>query len=211
MKILFLDIDGVLHPNCTVAVEPSGSISAIGAFRWLRSLDEVLQDFPDVELVLHSSWRLVWETDIELKENLPESLASKIRGVTPRTVMSRYASIEAYCTEHAVTQVCIIDDESAAFPAGLTGLVVCDQAQGISSPETRAKLRAALTALSPAALWNIKVHCRTSRKTQPNSFWALEVMELAVEFLAQRYELGRTGAQFEALLDSARRMQAAVS
>ena len=72
MKILFLDIDGVLHPNGTVTLGPNGGISTNRAFRWLRYLDEVLQDFPDTELVLHSSWRLLWETDLELKANLPE-------------------------------------------------------------------------------------------------------------------------------------------
>jgi hypothetical protein len=141
---LFLDVDGVLHPNDTVTLEPNGSISA---FRWLESLDAVLQYFPDTEVVLHSSWRLLWEMDVKLKANLPGSLANGIRGTTPRTVMSRYASIEAYCTEHGVTQLCIIDDERAAFPAGLSGLVVCDQVMGISSPQTQAELRAALAEL----------------------------------------------------------------
>ena len=148
MKVLFLAIDGVLHRNGTVTLEPDGSISAVGAFRWLQSLDAVLQDFPDIEVVLHSSWRLLWETDVELKANLPESLANGIRGTTPRTVMSRYASIEAYCTEHGVTKFCVIDDERAAFPERLAGLVVCDQVMGISSPQTQAELRAALVELN---------------------------------------------------------------
>jgi HAD domain in Swiss Army Knife RNA repair proteins len=147
VNVLFLDIDGVLHPNGTVTLEPDGSISAVGAFRWLQSFDAVLQDFPDTEVVLHSSWHLLWETDIELKSNLPKSLAERIRGTTPRTVLSRYASIEAYCAEHGVTQFCIIDDERATFPAGLSGLVVCDQVLGISSPQTQAELRAALAEL----------------------------------------------------------------
>jgi hypothetical protein len=151
VNVLFLDIDGVLHPNGTVTLELDGSISAVGAFRWLHSLDAVLQDFPNTEVVLHSSWRLLWETDVELKANLPESLAKRIRGVTSREVMSRYASIEAYCAEHGVTQFCILDDEAAAFPDRLAGLVVCDQI-GISSPQTQAELKAALAELATPAV-----------------------------------------------------------
>lgn len=143
MNVLFLDIDGVLHPNGAVTLEPDGSISAVGAFRCLQSLDAVLLDFPDTEVVLHSSLRLLWEMDVELKANLPESLANGISGTTPRTVMSRYASIEAYCTEHGVTKFCVIEDERAAFPDRLADLVVCDQA-GISSPQTQAELSTTL-------------------------------------------------------------------
>ncbi len=146
-KILFLDIDGVLHPNGTVNLLADGSVSGPGAFRWIDRFENRMQEHPDVSVVVHSTWRLLWETDQELKTQFPAILAKRIIGVTPRDVMGRFASIQAYCSSHKVQRYVILDDEPAAFPAGLPELVVGDAALGISESCTGAALSRALARL----------------------------------------------------------------
>lgn len=146
-KVLFLDIDGVLHPNGTVSVLPDGSVSGPGAFRWISIFESHMQAHPDVSVVVHSSWRLLWETDQELKNQFPEILAERIIGATPRLVMGRYASIQAYCAGQKIQRHVILDDEPHAFPEGLPELVVCDATLGISSRRTGLALFRALAEL----------------------------------------------------------------
>lgn len=150
MKVLFCDLDGVLHPTGAVSME-GGVLSAIGAFRWLNVLIDTLKDFPDVALVIHSTWRLKWETDEELKATFPSWLANRMLATTPRDKASRFASIQAYCAANAVDRFVIIDDEPDVFPPGLTELVICDPKCGLSDPDTEATLYTALKALSLTA------------------------------------------------------------
>lgn len=76
--ILFLDFDGVVHP------EPS---KAEYAFCRLHLIEEILQDFPLVEIVVSSAWHLEWETEQEsvanLKEHFSYALRERLVGVTP--------------------------------------------------------------------------------------------------------------------------------
>ena len=144
---LFLDIDGVLHPAGAVSQNPDGTISMIGAFRWEGILRDCLSDFPDVALILHSTWRLMWDTDEELKQHLPAWLGARLNGTTPRTVMSRFASIQQYCKDHAVERYVIVDDEPAAFPKCLPELIVCDSRTGLTGDSIEALVWRALKAL----------------------------------------------------------------
>lgn len=76
--VLFLDFDGVTHP------EPSKSEHA---FCRLHLIEEILQDFPQVEIVVSSAWRLDWTTEREsvagLKEHFSYVLRERLVGVTP--------------------------------------------------------------------------------------------------------------------------------
>lgn len=71
--ILFLDIDGVLHPD---PPQPDQRL------RSLPRLIEVLRDFPAVEVVISSLWRERLSLD-ELRELFPIDLRERVIGVTP--------------------------------------------------------------------------------------------------------------------------------
>lgn len=73
MTILFLDIDGVLHPD---PPQPDQCL------RSLPRLVAVLKDFPEVEVVISSLWRERLSLD-ELREIFPADLRDRIIGVTP--------------------------------------------------------------------------------------------------------------------------------
>lgn len=72
--ILFLDFDGVLHP------EPCSDSSIL--FCHLPRLESVLRDFPDVRIVISSTWRTAHTLD-NLKANFSPDIAQRIIGVTP--------------------------------------------------------------------------------------------------------------------------------
>jgi len=55
--ILFLDFDGVLHPDAVYMRRQRPILKAEGAlFMWAPILVQILDDFPMVSLVLSTSW-----------------------------------------------------------------------------------------------------------------------------------------------------------
>ena len=74
MRTLFLDFDGVLHPEfCHESKH----------FCCLPALAETLEQVQDCEIVITSTWRLGRSLE-DLRSILPVKLASKVVGVTPR-------------------------------------------------------------------------------------------------------------------------------
>lgn len=74
--ILFLDIDGVLHPE--LDGEP---VPLERRFCCLPLITEVLQDFPTVEIVISSMWRHRFELPV-LRAMFPPEIEKRIIGVT---------------------------------------------------------------------------------------------------------------------------------
>lgn len=72
--ILFLDFDGVLHPD------PSEKANY---FIRVPLIEAVLLEFPSVEIMISSSWR-DWHYLTELRKFFPASLWRRIIDVTPR-------------------------------------------------------------------------------------------------------------------------------
>jgi len=73
--ILFLDYDGVLHPDPCLA--------DVRLFENAPRLASVLENFPEIAVVLSTSWRNKCSSD-ELLDPLPESLRQRVIGTTPR-------------------------------------------------------------------------------------------------------------------------------
>lgn len=71
--LLFLDFDGVLHPYPCADSE---------LFCWMDNFEQVLQSFPEIEIVISSSWREQRSLEA-LKQLFPTSLRSQIIGATP--------------------------------------------------------------------------------------------------------------------------------
>ncbi len=76
--ILFLDFDGVLHP------EPASTRHYLCR---LPLLDEILMDYPKVEIVISSAWRLDWTEESKqidgMKAHFSLALRDRVVGVTP--------------------------------------------------------------------------------------------------------------------------------
>ena len=70
--ILFLDFDGVLDPN-----HQPGKL-----FTWVPRLAQWLDDWPQVDVVISSSWRVLHPQD-EMVEMLGPVVGSRVVGCTP--------------------------------------------------------------------------------------------------------------------------------
>jgi hypothetical protein len=79
VEILFLDFDGVLHPlHCPASQH----------FCYLNQFEATIEKFPNVELVISSTWR-TQRSSTELKGFFSKSVADRIVGMTPL-----YSSLE---------------------------------------------------------------------------------------------------------------------
>src|SRR3982751_1650794 len=99
-RVLFLDIDGVLHPGQEPGVQgQSKRYQQTGPFVWLSYLALTLQPHPDIQVVVHSTWRETYSLG-ELQEMLAELGERRIE-VTPPG--DRYASILAWLQLRSVS------------------------------------------------------------------------------------------------------------
>ena len=142
--ILFLDFDGVLHP------EGEGHLPSDGAeFCFLPRLEALLRQFPHVDVVVSSSWRerLPYEA---LIAPFSGDIRRRIIGVTPARGMGRshsYAHREseilAWIDRHAAQgqQWVALDDAEWQFDTHKDHLVVCGFFSGFDET-AEAELRA---------------------------------------------------------------------
>ena len=105
--ILFLDFDGVLHPD------PCPDKSRL--FENAARLADALDEFPEVAIVLSTSWRNV-RPENELLEPLPASLRARVLGITPR-----FGDFTAACSRipyrrHAECEQWLISNDLADSP-----------------------------------------------------------------------------------------------
>ena len=145
--VIFLDFDGVMHPVGTcIWNSEMQQMQSVDAFRWWPELEKALVAAPaPIELVIHSTWRLMWETDAELLAMLPVSMQPYVRETTDRTIMGRERSIIEYLAKNTVDYFLVLDDEIAAFAPGYAPLISCDGAQGISEQRALAALHQRLS------------------------------------------------------------------
>ena len=144
-RAIFLDFDGVLHDVDAGSIEyENGSMVITGTrlFQHVGVLEQLILPFPDVQLVIHSSWRNHY-TLHELYARFPASLRNRIRGMTqPGTL--RYAGILDYAEEHGISDYLILDDAPGEFcySSDLPDeLVICHELLGIGSPVVQEQIQ----------------------------------------------------------------------
>lgn len=116
-RVLFLDSDGVLHPECG---DPSMH------FCFAFNLYEVLQSVPlahDIPIVISSTWRMT-TTLVQMREHFPPAMRHQIVGVTPDLDATwepskdhnRQSEIEAWMSQFSPGgQWLAIDDRASLF------------------------------------------------------------------------------------------------
>lgn len=135
--VLFLDFDGVLHPD------PCRDEAIL--FQHLPRLEAVLRDFPDVEVVISSTWRDTRTLD-QLRTYFSADIAPRIIDVTPKwqdctnlfaVVGSyfRHVEVEAWlrASGRPWEQWVALDDRHYWFRPFLPNLVRCDASTGLSA------------------------------------------------------------------------------
>ena len=122
--ILFLDFDGVAHPEPCRADEE---------FCTLHLIEDVLRDFSVVEIVISSSWREHFSID-ELRAKFRADIGSRIVGFTPvvRKLTERWTPP---CAD-AVREAEVLIWMKANRPWGTPWLAIDDRPQWFT-PECR--------------------------------------------------------------------------
>lgn len=128
MAILFLDFDGVLHPNEAyrrrnerIVLKADGH----NLFEHTELLAGILEPHARVKIVLSTSW-VPTLSFVRAKEYLPPALQMRIVGATWHSAMdkqwwnslSRYQEINAYVTRHRLCDWIAIDDDDIGWPDG---------------------------------------------------------------------------------------------
>jgi len=146
MLILFLDFDGVLHPDpCPGSAD---------RFEHAPRLARCLSEFARVGLVLSTAWRTVRRFD-ELLELLPLDLRPRVMGVTPvfgdfraRAALIPYrrqAECMQWMLENRLQDQAwlALDDRMDGFAPYCENLIACHPQRGFDA-DVRARLRTAL-------------------------------------------------------------------
>lgn len=160
--ILFLDYDGVLHPDAAYLVNGRPVLRADGSlFMWAQVLQEALEPYPEVKIVLSTSWVRVLKNFTRARGFLPPGLQSRVIGATWHSAMarhhegahridaswftelSRYAQIALYLSRAGIgtERWLAIDDDSEGWPSELRDhLVETKGAYGLASKASQFEL-----------------------------------------------------------------------
>lgn len=124
--VLFLDYDGVLHPDEAYHTKRGVVLRCDGhdLFEHAQLLADLLDPYPHVKIVLSTSWvfQLGFST---AKARLPAALQAKIKGATFHsqfeerhlwTYFTRHKQISTYVIRHRLTDWIALDDDDDQWP-----------------------------------------------------------------------------------------------
>lgn len=139
-KYLFLDFDGVLHPNrySLSNYDPDRVFTSNEIFSQAPVLAGLITEFP-CQIIISSSWRFNYNID-EIKEKLPKAIAKNVVGVTGDAYIGpypRYNEIKEYLISRnkSLYEWRALDDSKIEFPNGCNDLILCDPNTGITSKQ----------------------------------------------------------------------------
>ncbi len=155
-RTLFLDFDGVLHPDevYLVAGRPVLRMDGFGLFEWAGILDDLLAPYPDVQIVLSTTWVRLLGFDIA-RAYLPEPLQRRVVGATwhetdPRRwkQQTRYDQIRQSVERHRhLHWLAIVDDDTGWPDEHRANLALTDSLLGLGVASAQANLREKLDVL----------------------------------------------------------------
>lgn len=130
--IIFLDFDGVLHPR------PN---DWRGKFCHLERLERVLREYPNVQLVISSSWRDTYPLDV-ITALFSDDIQPRILGTTPlgdgEKPYSRFEEIKGWLRQSGHFGAWLaLDDAVAEFPVNTPQLVPCITSVGFDDQVAR--------------------------------------------------------------------------
>ena len=133
MRIVFVDFDGVLHPSGF----PAGTSLP---FEWVDDLARLLAPFPEIGVVVHSTWREQFSLDYI--QDFLELLGDRSIDVAPRGPKAQ--AIQQFLREHPdVVDAVILDDQPEQLMQIKTAnlrVLACDPTRGISCGRIQAEL-----------------------------------------------------------------------
>ncbi|WP_323004563.1 HAD domain-containing protein [Denitromonas sp.] len=156
LPTLFLDFDGVLHPDDVYREAGRVVLRADGLrlFEWSDILDDLVSPYPSLQVVLSTSWVRVLGFDAAYSQ-LTESLQRRVVGAAwhdtaPRRWdnLTRYAQIQHAVQRHRHTRWLAIDDDDVGWAdEHREHLVLTDSLLGIGASAAQVELREKLEVL----------------------------------------------------------------
>jgi hypothetical protein len=158
-QVLYLDFDGVLHP-ADVWRAPNGepyvkTPTGHEVMEHASLLEQLLMPFPNVRIVLSTSWVQAFKSLIKVARRLPASLRVRVIGATYHSEMDAATFLDMPRPMQIVTDVrrrkplewLAIDDDVQGCPMCCRHrMVQTDPILGISAPPVQAELQVKLGA-----------------------------------------------------------------
>ncbi|MBB5502196.1 HAD domain-containing protein [Paraburkholderia sp. MM5384-R2] len=158
--VLYLDFDGVLHPEEVWRCRGSGPYVASPpghqVFEHAALLARCLEPFPGVRIVLSTNWVLVFGSVRKVARRLPPALRERVVGATFHRQMDgawfrsipRGVQVWGDVCRREPDAWLALDDDDAGWPAVCRRhLVHTDPVLGISHPAVLGQLQARLAAM----------------------------------------------------------------
>jgi hypothetical protein len=126
VTILFLDYDGVLHPDEVYLTRAKGIVlraDGHNLFEHAELLADTLESHQDVRIVLSTSWVHALDFN-KAKARLPERLQSRVKGSTWHSsgnkyewnALTRYQQIMRYVLRHNLQDWLALDNDDVGWP-----------------------------------------------------------------------------------------------
>lgn len=161
-QVLFLDFDGVLHPDAVYLSRQGPVLRTEGElFMWAPVLADILEHFNEVSLILSTSWvrNLSYKRALSF---LPPDLGKRVAGATWHSSMARdwvdeskwdgrtrYDQISRFAARAQLVNWVSLDDDPEGWGATAQHrLVACNPDLGLSDPQTQRLLIGALQQMS---------------------------------------------------------------
>lgn len=155
--ILYLDYDGVLHPADVRVTrdEPlrprvyvRGEPTDQPLFRYMSLLELLLAPYPELRIVLSTSWVRAFGYEYALKQ-LSRELQQRVIGATTFPAPTRFDSIEIDAESRGLTNWLALDDDVCGWPDARRHQVVAptNPALGLAQPGVAAELATMFEAL----------------------------------------------------------------
>jgi hypothetical protein len=156
-KCLYLDFDGVLHTH-DVFVNRQGQMSIASGHQYFEHADmlgELIQPYPDLRIILSTTWSWVFGLD-GARAHLPPSLRHRCEDLTFNSALSKTMSKNDFADLPRGRQVAFdvtsrrpeaflaLDDDRTGWGELLPYLVPTEKVKGISSPHVRRTIEAKL-------------------------------------------------------------------
>jgi hypothetical protein len=139
--ILFLDYDGVLHPDA-VFLERGRPVLRVedGLFMWAELRVNALASYPRVRIVLSTS-RVRELRFSRARDFLPDALRSRVIGATWWDQATRYQQIRRYVDRTRLPNWIAVDDNPEGWgDTDQDHLIRTDSEHGLSDPDVLACL-----------------------------------------------------------------------
>lgn len=157
-QVLYMDYDAVLHPeavywNARRGTYLAAELEAVGhrLFEHAPLLEELLEPYPDLAIVLSTSWA-VQHGCARAAKRLPPGLRRRVVGATYHSSMDRYAFGLMPRGQQVLTDVArrrpsvwlALDDVDEGWGAEREHVVFTHEVRGIAAPDVLLRLRWAL-------------------------------------------------------------------